>query len=437
MRAIDAETIELVETERINFPNFIHKKVLNKNLLIAPEYPTWIVLDDDEYDMFRILCEHTIEESLAIYRKNIHAQDPCSIRMSVLEKIFNNNFYREGFAQTQNEEIMDNIQKSIHINVINDCNMRCKHCFINAGRVEKQQIDIENILAKVRDITIINGYTSVTISGGEPLLHKNIFSLLEGLRGHKVSLFTNGILINESIIDKLQPLVSNIQISMEGISAEKYEQNRGYGNYKKVLQAINLIKAKNIPLYLAVTILPDTLLDIEENLVDFVKMLDYKNMQIRLNNEIEMSGAALHELDLRNYDMQHSNIVVFNLMKKLGKLGFAVEPSKVKNIRFKNCGIGTSIVIDSDGKIYPCSYFSSYHIPYTASAKHIIKEFNTINNNTSIEHIEKCKDCELKYICSGGCKINNLVKNKNMIFTSCNDDFKQKQLEKLVNSELL
>ena len=70
MRAIDAETIELVETERINFPNFIHKKVLNKNLLIAPEYPTWIVLDDDEYDMFRILCEHTIEESLAIYRKN-------------------------------------------------------------------------------------------------------------------------------------------------------------------------------------------------------------------------------------------------------------------------------------------------------------------------------------------------------------------------------
>lgn len=179
------------------------------------------------------------------------------------------------------------------------------------------------------------------------------------------------------------------------------------------------------------------MLDIEENLVDFVKMLDYKNMQIRLNNEIEMSGAALHELDLRNYDMQHSNIVVFNLMKKLGKLGFAVEPSKVKNIRFKNCGIGTSIVIDSDGKIYPCSYFSSYHIPYTASAKHIIKEFNTINNNTSIEHIEKCKDCELKYICSGGCKINNLVKNKNMIFTSCNDDFKQKQLEKLVNSELL
>lgn len=91
---------------------------------------------------------------------------------------------------------------------------------------------------------------------------------------------------------------------------------------KKVLQAINLIKAKNIPLYLAVTILPDTLLDIEENLVDFVKMLDYKNMQIRLNNEIEMSGAALHELDLRNYDMQHSNIVVFNLIEKTREARF-------------------------------------------------------------------------------------------------------------------
>lgn len=437
MRAIDAETIELVETERINFPNFVCKRILNKNLLIAPEYPTWIVLDDDEYNMFLILCEHTIEESLAVYKKQYSNINHSTIRMSVLEKIFNNNFYQEGFTKTQNEEAMDNIQKSIHINVINDCNMRCKHCFVNAGRVEKQQIDVENILAKVRDITAINGYTSVTISGGEPLLHKNIFSLLEGLRGHKVSLFTNGILINEVVIDKLQPLVSDIQISMEGISAEKYEQNRGYGNYKKVLHAINLIKAKNIPLYLAITILPDTLLDIKENLIDFAKMLDYKNMQIRLNNEIEMSGAAIHELDLKNYDMQHSNFVVFNLMRQLGKLGFAIEPSKVKNIRFKNCGIGTNIVIDSDGKIYPCSYFSSYHIPYNASAKHIISEFNKINNNTSIEHIETCKDCELKYICSGGCKINNLAKNKNMIFTSCNDNFKQKQLEKLVNSELL
>ena len=68
--------------------------------------------------------------------------------MSVLEKIFNNNFYREGFAQTQNEEIMDNIQKSIHINVINDCNMRCKHCFINAGKSGKATDRYRKYLSK-------------------------------------------------------------------------------------------------------------------------------------------------------------------------------------------------------------------------------------------------------------------------------------------------
>ena len=74
---------------------------------------------------------------------------------------------------------------------------------------------------------------------------------------------------------------------------------------KKSYRQLILLKLKIYLFYLAVTILPSTLLGIEKNLVDFVKMLDYKNMQIRLNNEIEMSGAALHQLDLRNYDMQH------------------------------------------------------------------------------------------------------------------------------------
>ena len=58
--------LNLWRTEKINFPNFIHKKVLNKNLLIAPEYPTWIVLDDDEYDMFQSVIVN-IQSKISCY----------------------------------------------------------------------------------------------------------------------------------------------------------------------------------------------------------------------------------------------------------------------------------------------------------------------------------------------------------------------------------
>ena len=39
--------------------------------------------------------------------------------------------------------------------------MRCKHCFVNAGRVEKKYVDIEKIIQKINEITKINGFTEV------------------------------------------------------------------------------------------------------------------------------------------------------------------------------------------------------------------------------------------------------------------------------------
>lgn len=117
-----------------------------------------------------------------------------------------------------------------------------------------------------------------------------------------------------------------------------------------------MIKYKNIKLILAITILPDTLSDIKQNLLNFIKKIDYSNLEIRLNNEIELIGAAPKELNLKNYNKKLSDKIIYELMKELLNLGIAKTKKKEQNIRFKNCGIGTSIVIDADGKIYHYYY---------------------------------------------------------------------------------
>lgn len=62
-------------------------------MLIAPEYPTWIVLDDDEYNMFSCLEETTLGDALILYNERFD-KDSTSIRERLLEKIFNHNFIK-------------------------------------------------------------------------------------------------------------------------------------------------------------------------------------------------------------------------------------------------------------------------------------------------------------------------------------------------------
>lgn len=80
------------------------------------------------------------------------------------------------------------------------------------------------------------------VSGGEPLIHPGILQLLKGLRGHNVSLFTNGTLINESNYRDIADCCQEVQISFEGVTQEAYERIRGRGNYNKALHAIELLK---------------------------------------------------------------------------------------------------------------------------------------------------------------------------------------------------
>ena len=110
---------------------------------------------------------------------------------------------------------------------------------------------------------------------------------------------------------------------------EVYEKIRGKGNYAKVIRAINLLKTQNIRIVLAITILPSTLYDVRDNLLSFIESLEYDNLEIRLNNEIEMTGNALN-LDFSNYNKLESDKILMNLMEKLKNNGVTIKSSTKK-----------------------------------------------------------------------------------------------------------
>ena len=280
-----------------------------------------------------------------------------------------------------------------------------------------------------------NSKLDIVVSGGEPLLHPEILSFLKEIKENQVTLFTNGMLINSSNINIISETCDAVQISMEGISKHVFEKIRGKNTYDKFMDAIVYLKEHNIRIVLAITMLPNTIEDIKSNLISFLEGLSYKNIEVRLNYELEMTGNALKNFAEEKHIANVENIVV-DLLQELKEIGVTYNSKSERNIRFTNCGIGASIVFDAKGKIYPCNKLSDYHRDISDNIIDVIKYFDDLNNNSSCRYIQGCQSCELKYICAGGCRIDNYTNTGSMTKTGCTQEFKLEQYKRLIKDYL-
>lgn len=418
---------------KVNFPhNIVSKDIDGYHIIIAPDYPNWVVLDNQEYEIFRILSKNTIIDGLNMYYAAFpgNTEDDCVLAFTnFLAKIEECQFYED--AVSEEEEPVETIKKKVHITMTNNCNMRCPHCFVSAGMVEKQELNVEKILTVIGEIEKINGPTDIVVSGGEPLVHPGILQLLKGLKGHNVSLFSNGALINENNYAIIADCCQEVQISFEGVTQDAYERIRGRGNYNKALHAIELLKTTGIKITLAITIIPSTVENIRDYLIPFVNSFEYENLEIRLNDNIEMTGNAL-TMDFSGFDKYEVDKMMLSLVGQLQDMGVTKVASSGRNVKFRNCGIGTNIVIDANGKIYPCNKFSSYYCGLDEEMSLIFRDFNELNRSTSTDFMRKCKKCELRYICAGGCRIDYMNRHGDMLAVDCTPAFKENQYRKLL-----
>jgi radical SAM protein with 4Fe4S-binding SPASM domain len=428
--------IEFDINEKLKFPDPLNvKEVDDLFIILASNYPNWIVLNTWEYRLFKYLQKDSIINSLTSFTSDykIKEEKTLSIIQTLLTKIEKVQFY--SYTEISCEEKMDTIKKKIQINLTNSCNLRCKHCYLAAGMTKKYELNVEKLIEFLENIYNIDGKTEVVVSGGEPLVYDDIFKIIEYLKSkeHKVILFTNGTLINKNNIKALKRYIDEIQISMEGISKEYYEKIRGIGNYKKLLETISLIRGESIQLTLAITVLVDLLDDIEKELLKFLRMINVTNINVRINGEIEYKGNAIN-LEDANFEIDYAKeIRIKNIINSLGNNGYNIVSSRYRNIHFSNCGIGTNIVINYDGKIYPCSMYDMDFFNMEDSPFRIISQFNDINNNSGLEKIVCCHDCELRYICNGGCRIKNFLHNGSYTIPFCTDVLKERKYLSLLS----
>lgn len=120
-----------------------------------------------------------------------------------------------------------------------ECNIECLHCCEEAGHHMPDSLKRNEITDLCEQIAALK-IPYVAVSGGEPLLHPDFFSICEFFRRHQISLKveTNGLLIDQSAARRFAEMeFRSVQVSVDGATAESHEKLRIKGKWQPTIDA--------------------------------------------------------------------------------------------------------------------------------------------------------------------------------------------------------
>ena len=154
-------------------------------------------------------------------------------------------------------------------NLIRRCNLLCKHCYAISGNADfPGELSFEQVCEVMDDLKDF-GVPVLILSGGEPLLRPDIFDISRRAKemGFYVGLSTNGVLINEAMMDDLASVgYDYVGISLDGIG-EVHDRFRGMeGAFDKSLNALRLCRDHGMKAGLRFTMTEDNAHQFEDML---------------------------------------------------------------------------------------------------------------------------------------------------------------------------
>ncbi len=178
---------------------------------------------------------------------------------------------------------------SLIIEPTNTCNLRCTFCFVTEGMTREDGFMDFDLFKKIIDDSPDLEHLCMH-NWGEPLLHKNIFKMIEYAKNKGVNyvvMNTNGTLLTDKMIDKVvNSKLDIIRFSIDG-SAETFMRVRGV-ELKKIEQNINKLKnvkeirRSALKMGVVFTIEEDTEGDAEDYITHWKKIVDHVRLQPKL-----------------------------------------------------------------------------------------------------------------------------------------------------------
>ena len=326
-----------------------------------------------------------------------------------------------------------NVVKALCLHVAHTCNLNCSYCFASQGKYHGERALMSFEVGKqALDFLMDNSGTrhnlEVDFFGGEPLMNWDVVKQLvayarsvekEHGKNFRFTLTTNGILIDDDVIDFANREMSNVVLSLDG-RKEIHDRYRvdfaGNGSWERIVPKFQkLVEArggKNY--YMRGTFThanPDFLKDIQV-------MLDLGFNELSMEPVVCAPGdpSELTEADLPIVLDQYEKLAELMLERERAGNPFTFYHYMIDLTggpciykRISGCGSGTEyMAVTPWGDLYPCHQFvgeDKYKLGNIwdgVTNTEAQNEFACCN----VYSREECRDCWARLYCSGGCAAN-------------------------------
>ena len=318
------------------------------------------------------------------------------------------------FARTDQAPIPQYLEgyRMLNIYLTNACNLRCEHCFMRSGIPLKNELSSDEwrrILSEFKD----NGGQSVTFSGGEPLMNCDFDCILMHASSLQLetTVLSNGILWTQQRIAKLAPHISQIQISIDGFDEPSNAKVRGAGHFDRIVRNVIAFANRGVRTSVATTFTFQNLQDdATARYADFVN--DIKSqcnhpVFFKLSKKV-LQGRNTHYSDEQNREFFRRIMEIEQEIDPNARFNNFME-GHTPNLVERNCGFG-GLSIGADGEVYFCNRISeveSYGNIRGHSLNPFMEQGHQLHLQTSADNLSPCATCHLRYICCGGCRIDD------------------------------
>lgn len=260
----------------------------------------------------------------------------------------------------------------LRISVTDRCNLRCSYCMPPGGiRLEKRsEILTFDEIERVAKIFAAMGVNKIRLTGGEPLVRKDLPKLIQRLASipgiQTIGMTTNGVLLKSFAHQSKQTGLTHLNVSLDSLCPSRFEKISGRQHFNDVIDGINAsLDAGFQPLKLNVVVMggvnDDELLDFVEFVKDKpinVRLIEYMPFKFNQWNQAkfvsfqQMKEAISERFELRPLKTQDENSV----SKDFWINGFMGTVSFITSMSDHFCGSCNRIRLTADGSIKSCLF---------------------------------------------------------------------------------
>lgn len=293
------------------------------------------------------------------------------------------------------------------------CNLQCVHCLSSSGQRDPRELTTAEAMAVLDELKALQVFY-INIGGGEPMIRRDFFDLVEYSVGNGIGVkfSTNGAFIDAAKARRLAAMdYLDIQLSIDGADAATNDAVRGEGSFATATRAMDhLAEAGFGPFKISVVATRQNVPQLDA----FKALADRYGAQLRLTR-LRPSGRAvdtwdqLHPTQAQQREIYHwllahgENVLTGDSFFHLNALGDEALPG------LNLCGAGRVVcLIDPIGDVYACPFvihdeFLAGNVRNPGGFSEVWKRSDLFRSLREPQSAGACASCGAFDACQGGC----------------------------------